>query len=80
MACQRGPTGYYGPMSPKQRGTYATIKIKPVARDAATTLAYALTGKLSQRVSQAQAIHIACLIAARHVDECVSLISPENPA
>lgn len=80
MACQWQPGGYSGPMSPNEPAAYATVKIKPAARTAATSLAYALTGNLSQRISQAQAIHVACLIAARHIDECVYLISQETRA
>lgn len=62
-------------MDTKPTSQYVTLKIEPSAREAASRLAYALTGAASKRISQSEAIRIGSQVALNHLDECIALIT-----
>lgn len=65
-------------MSTTSDSPFVTLKVDPSTRQAASRLAYAMTGAASQRISQDKAIRIACAVALNHIDESVSAIGSSD--
>ena len=58
---------------------YTSIRATADTADLLREVAFALTGKTRRRVSQSDALRVACTIALRHLEETAAVLTGDEP-